>query len=208
FVAVRPGAARSPGFRPLCRLRSVRRRDPAQREPQGEQRTPIALWSGTAARRRRPDVHRHGPVVTPGMALLKPRAALVTVSGALWLDACASPVPAPSVTGEEARRITAEFQGQSFTAPPRTVTALVRALDALGPNPELLARWHAAANAQPPGAADAATLAAFYLNRSYVALRIGRVEQQLDDLRAAAKHAAHAGLPYPEFRVILRAPAF
>jgi len=137
------------------------------------------------------------------MAVLKTRAALIVVSGALLLDACA-----PPVTIEQARQITAEFHGQSFTPPPRTVTDLVRALDALGPNSGLLARWHAAASAQPPAGADAATLAAFYRERSHVAVRIGRVEQQLDDLRAAAKHAADARLSYREFRIFLRELAF
>src|SRR4030095_5714233 len=51
-------------------------------------------------------------------------------------------------------------------------------------------------------------LAAFYLKRSDVAGQIGRVEQQLDDVRAAAKHAADARLSYREFRDILRALAF
>jgi len=137
------------------------------------------------------------------MAVLKVRASLVVVSGALLLGACA-----PQVTIEEARPITAEFQGESFTPPPRTVTDLVRALDALGPNPELLAVWQAAASAQPPAGTDAPALAAFYLKRSHVAGQIGRVEQQLDDVRAAAKHAADARLSYREFRDILRALAF
>jgi CHAT domain-containing protein/tetratricopeptide (TPR) repeat protein len=137
------------------------------------------------------------------MAVLKARASLVVVSGALLLGACA-----PQVTIEEARPITAEFQGELFTPPPRTVTDLVRALDALGPNPELLAVWQAAASAQPPAGTDAPALAAFYLKRSHVAGQIGRVEQQLDDVRAAAKHAADARLSYREFRDILRALAF
>src|SRR5262245_31540606 len=142
------------------------------------------------------------------MALLKTRAALVIVSGALLLDACGPSVTTPTVTIEQARQITADFHGQSFTPPPRTVTDLVLALDALGPNPELLARWHAAASAQPPAGADAAALAAFYLERSRVAQRIGRLEQRLDDIRAAVKHATAARLSYREFREILRELAF
>src|SRR5262245_12511964 len=153
--------------------------------------------------RLRPHVHPHGAAIAPGMAVLKARASLVVVSGALLLGACA-----PQVTIEEARPITAEFQGESFTPPPRTVTDLVRALDALGPNPELLAVRQAAASAQPPAGTDAPALAAFYLKRSNVAGQIGRVEQQLGDVRAAAKLAADARLSYREFRDILRALAF
>ena len=102
-----------------------------------------------------------------GLVLQKAIPAAVLVVGAAILAACV-----PSLSVEQARRITAEFEGQAFTPPPRTITDLVRTLDAIRPDPAGLASTHAAADAPPPVGADAAALADFHHRRAGAAGRV------------------------------------
>jgi len=112
------------------------------------------------------------------------------------------------VSLEEARQITAQFQGQTFTPPPRSVADLKQLLDSVQPNQASFLRRVAIADAPPPTGEDDLTLARFYDRRGVAAGTLGRLEQRLDDLRLAAKHAAASGMRYQDRREILRELAF
>ena len=112
------------------------------------------------------------------------------------------------VSLEQARQITAQFQGQTFTPPPRSVADLKRLLDSVQPNQANFLRSVARADAPPPTGEDDLALAHFYDRRGAAAGTLGRLEQRLDDLRLAAKHAAAIGMRYQDRRGILRELAF
>jgi CHAT domain-containing protein len=78
-------------------------------------------------------------------------------------------------------------------APPRTVGDITSVLREYKPDPQKDAAAKAAADQQPaPGLADAA-LADFYRDRGIAAGQVGRITQQLDDLRQALASADKAG---------------
>src|SRR5258708_5937129 len=97
-------------------------------------------------------------------------------------------VPASAAEPGEAR-LAALTQG----APPRTVNDITGVLGEYKPDPKTAAATKAAAERQPdPGLADAA-LAEFYYERGIAATQVGRITQQLDDLRQALAYAEKAG---------------
>src|SRR5712692_2257130 len=113
-----------------------------------------------------------------------------------------------SVSLEQARQIVAQFKGQTFTPPPRTITDLTQLLDSTRPDPARIARLRAEGDAVPPTGAGDLALARFYRQRSNAAQDLGRVEQGLADMRTAEKHAGAGGMSYQERRNILRPLAF
>jgi CHAT domain-containing protein len=104
---------------------------------------------------------------------------------ALGLAACQP----RAVSLDEAKKITAEFQGEGFVPPPRTIADISAILDQERPDPEAAARAREAADAQPaPGLSDH-DLASFYMRRAIAAGDVGRAKQRLDDAREAARLA-------------------
>jgi CHAT domain-containing protein/Flp pilus assembly protein TadD len=91
---------------------------------------------------------------------------------------------------EEAKKVTASFEGTSFVPPPRTITDITAILDQQTiANPEESTQRAAKADEQPPAAGDAETLARFYWARGKVANVVGRQQQYLEDLRTALQYA-------------------
>ncbi|MBI3516062.1 MAG: CHAT domain-containing protein, partial [Proteobacteria bacterium] len=78
-------------------------------------------------------------------------------------------------------------------APPRTVTDITGVLGAYKPDPQRAGTAKAAADRQPPVGQSDAALASFYLERGTAAAQVGRMTQQLDDLRQALAYADKAG---------------
>ena len=121
-------------------------------------------------------------------------------AGILVLAACQT-----AVSVEEAKQITASFEGGSFVPPPRTVGDITAILDDQkltdpGKTGELVAK----ADAGPPEGEDATTLARFHLNRGQAARSIGRDSQALEDLRTAFRHLKGARLdPRERIRLLL-----
>jgi CHAT domain-containing protein/tetratricopeptide (TPR) repeat protein len=110
------------------------------------------------------------------------RAALAL--GLISLSAC-TPDGKPAVSLQQARAIAAEFQGQSFQPPPRTISDIAAILDQQRPDPAKVAAAVAKADAQPAPALQDAALAAFYYERGLAAAELGRIQQRLADLRKA-----------------------
>jgi len=71
--------------------------------------------------------------------------------------------------------------------PPRTIDDITRQLEHYKPEPTLAAKSLAEANLVPPAEADEATLFNFYWQRGSAAAKVGRISQQIADLRKAAE---------------------
>jgi CHAT domain-containing protein len=76
---------------------------------------------------------------------------------------------------------------QASTPPPRTIDDITRMLDHYKPDPALVARLRAEADAQPPATEDRSALLNFYFMRGLAAGKIGRVSQTIADLRKATE---------------------
>ncbi len=110
------------------------------------------------------------------------------VALAFGLVAC-SGSDKPAVSLAEARQITAQFEAQGFTPPPRTISDIVAVLDSEKPDPTKYGRYTALADAQPPAGASTEDLARFYRDRAVAASQIGRVEQWIADAKEALRLA-------------------
>ncbi|MDP6883494.1 MAG: CHAT domain-containing protein [Rhodospirillales bacterium] len=107
------------------------------------------------------------------------------VVSVLLLAGCQS-----TVSLEEAKKVTASFEGKGFVAPPRTIKDITAILDQQTiADPEESAQRVAKADEQPPAAGDAAALAKFYWARGKAANNVGREQQRLEDLRTALQYA-------------------
>ena len=115
------------------------------------------------------------------MRSVRATAAIVAV---LFAAACNDDKPVVSL--EQAKRITADFQGQGFTPPPRTIADITAILDQQKPDPAKAAAARAAADAGPPAGLAGVELAQFYYYRGNAAGDVGRIQQRLDDLTKAA----------------------
>lgn len=71
--------------------------------------------------------------------------------------------------------------------PPRTIDDITRQLEHYKPDPATAAKALEEANLQPPAGADDATLFNFYWKRASAAIKVGRVSQQINDLRKAVE---------------------
>ena len=91
---------------------------------------------------------------------------------------------------EEAKQVTATFEGKGFVPPPRTITDITAILDEQAiADPLESARQVAQADEKPPAAGDAEALARFYRARGKAADAIGRQQQRVEDLRTAVQYA-------------------
>jgi CHAT domain-containing protein len=115
------------------------------------------------------------------------RPATLMLAAGLLLSGCQTDGSKPVVSVEEARRITASFSGQTgFTPPPRRIDDITRILDTHRPDPAVVrALSDIADRPVPPGLAGSA-LVTLLLERSIAAGDLGRYDQQVADLRAAA----------------------
>ena len=81
----------------------------------------------------------------------------------------------PSVSLEQARTITATFEGQSFVPPPRTITDVTAILDAQKRTDPIAAReLEKFLDSPPPAGGGRRELAHFYQDRGETAKRQGR----------------------------------
>lgn len=77
-----------------------------------------------------------------------------------------------------------------LTLPPRTIEDITRLLDHYKPDPAVAAQALRAADAPPPATADRTALFEFYWQRGRAAGQVGRIRQQIEDLRQARELAA------------------
>ncbi|MBL8655358.1 MAG: hypothetical protein JNJ97_14210, partial [Alphaproteobacteria bacterium] len=81
------------------------------------------------------------------------RVAAIAVTCAALLG-CQQDGQRPVVSLDQARQITANFQGQAFQPPPRTISDIAAVLDQQKPDPAKVAALAAQADAQPPSGAS------------------------------------------------------
>ena len=123
---------------------------------------------------------------------------LVLVCGLTTLVACQHDgvrpiISQPAVSLKEAKKITAEFKGPSFTPPPKTIKDITAILDQQKiADPSAIERARAAAHAEPPAGTKGVALAKFYHQRGFAARDIGDVRRQLADLREAERLSRNA----------------
>lgn len=124
---------------------------------------------------------------------LRQTSRLIVLGCASFLAACqATSAPKP-LSVEEAKRVTTTFVGPRVS-PPRTVDDISALLDQPGQELPGARRLTAVADSQPPERASQAQLAAFYLERGQSAHGLGRVPQDIDDLRLAMAYAREASV--------------
>lgn len=124
--------------------------------------------------------------------LIRPVAAAFAIAfAATLLGSCQQEKPVVSLA--EAKKITAQFSGQRFVPPPRSISDITAVLDQHKSDPVKDAIRRSAADAHPPAGASHEALADFFYRRGTVAGRIGRIEQAIDDLKTAAAHYDAAG---------------
>jgi hypothetical protein len=109
-----------------------------------------------------------------------------------------------SVSLEQAKRLTATFQG-AFTPPPKTVNDIVTLVEQDRPeDAKFLAEQRNLANRSPPTGLGPADLARFYAARAGAADLIGRSRQKIEDSRKTAEAAGKAERMNPIERIWLR----
>jgi len=95
----------------------------------------------------------------------------------------------PTVSLEQAKQLTAQFKGQGFTPPPRTISDITAILDQHKPDAAAAAAARAKADSQPSSGLAPTELAKFYYDRGIAAGDIGRADQWMADLGKAVEIA-------------------
>jgi CHAT domain-containing protein len=126
----------------------------------------------------------------------------VVLTAAAALSAC-EPDNKPAVSLEQAKQITAQFQEQGFTPPPRTIADITAILDQQKPDPAKAEAARTAADAPPPSGWTPGQLADFYYRRGLAAAELGRTGQRVADLKEAARLGREAKLPHTQFMQML-----
>ncbi|MCA3266338.1 MAG: CHAT domain-containing protein [Azospirillum sp.] len=119
----------------------------------------------------------------------------VAIVGAAILAGCQPDGQRPAVSLDQARQITAQFQGQGFQPPPRTISDIAAILDQQRPDPARVAELVAKAEAPPPAGPQSAAMAQFFFERANAASELGRAKQRLEDTRRAYEIALAVGVP-------------
>jgi tetratricopeptide (TPR) repeat protein len=83
----------------------------------------------------------------------------------------------------------ASTQPAQFVAPPRSITDITAILDAEKPDPQLIAKLKADADAEPPRTTARLTLAQFYYDRGNARKQLGRMREALTDGKKAVDTA-------------------
>lgn len=134
--------------------------------------------------------------------------ALIVAASLLVLIGCQQDGQRPVVSLDQARQITADFQGQGFRPPPRTISDIAAILDQQKPDPAKVAALTAQADGQPPAGMNGVAMAEFLLARGMAAGELGRNAQRLADLREAARVAIASGASAPRISMILQQQSF
>ncbi len=114
---------------------------------------------------------------------------LAVLAGTLVLAACQTDgTSTPVVSLEEAKQITASFEGASFVPPPKTIYDITAILDEQKlADPDAAAKARAEAAEEPPPDVRGVALAKFYWQRGWAASKIGDVKRQIADLKEAER---------------------
>jgi CHAT domain-containing protein/tetratricopeptide (TPR) repeat protein len=111
----------------------------------------------------------------------------LTLLVAAWLLGACQTSGTPSLSLDEAKRVTASFEG-GFVPPPRTITDITGILEQQKRKDlETLGQMRVVADENPPVAGNNAELAMFYYKRGEKADHLGRQNQALADYNKAAE---------------------
>ncbi len=111
----------------------------------------------------------------------------LTLLVAAWLLGACQTSGTPSLSLDEAKRVTASFEG-GFVPPPRTITDITGILEQQKRKDlETLGQMRVVADENPPVAGNNAELAMFYYKRGQTAAHLGRGHQALADYNKAAE---------------------
>jgi hypothetical protein len=98
-----------------------------------------------------------------------------------------------TVSLKEAKKITATFERQTFTPPPRTIRDVTAILAQEKPDDlKSYQKALALADRKAPATKNASRLAQFYFKRGMAAGEVGRARQNLADLRLAVKYGTQS----------------
>ncbi len=93
----------------------------------------------------------------------------------------------PAVSIDQAKQITATFEGPKFVSPPRDVQDITAVLNETSKRDQIkLAELVAVVESAPPS--DPGKLTEFYLKRAFAAAALGRTPDELRDLDSAVEH--------------------
>ena len=110
---------------------------------------------------------------------------LAMLFASLLLAACQTGGP-PALSLEEAKQVTANFQGKSFVAPPRTISDVMAMLDeAASIESDVVRILRTNADAEPPATTDTEDLAQCFVKRGESARMLGRHRQGIEDATKA-----------------------
>jgi CHAT domain-containing protein/tetratricopeptide (TPR) repeat protein len=112
------------------------------------------------------------------------------------LTGCQPDGQRPTVSLDQARQITAQFQGQGFVPPPRTISDIAAILDQQKPDPAKVAAIVAKADAQPSASLTGVALAQFHFERSNAASQLGRLIEAASDTKLAFEIAERSGMSF------------
>jgi CHAT domain-containing protein len=118
-------------------------------------------------------------------AATAPKILLAGLAASALLTGC-QPSGQKTLSIEEAKQVTAEFEGRSFVPPPRTVEDVLAFLQLEDAEAEARrAEWLRTANTEPPTDAGTKSLVDFYNRRAGVKGFLGRTREQIADLERA-----------------------
>lgn len=114
---------------------------------------------------------------------------LSVVTGILLVFGCAG-----TMSLEEAKKVSVDMSGTSFTPPPRRINDILSVLQTEGQFDRRIAdRLQEELKKQPPKTGDDARLTTFYSERGFAAIETGLQCEALADLRKAIYHAEKTG---------------
>jgi CHAT domain-containing protein/tetratricopeptide (TPR) repeat protein len=113
---------------------------------------------------------------------------------AIALSACQTGTNQPPVLSlEEAKQVTATFEGKGFVPPPKTINDITAILDQQKrANPVAAEQARATAAKEPSADLTGESLAGFYRERGLAARDIGNINQQIADMRKAMEISSDA----------------
>jgi len=95
------------------------------------------------------------------------------------------------VSIEEAKQISADFEGRSFVPPPRTISDVLSIIHQNEGTAAVQRReWKALVQKEPPSDASDSRTARFYMRRAVIRQNLGQIEEQLADLEKAEAAAS------------------
>ena len=113
---------------------------------------------------------------------------IVVAVSIVGLIACRESGP-PVLSLDEAKQVTASFEGRSFTPPPKTIVDIEKLLASQAPiDRSRIEKMRARIKRNPPAGASDAELFLFYRQRAVIAENLGDIPRKMADYRRALRY--------------------